>query len=384
MAPQLINCISRGKSIKIALMPILWRYLLRSYFQVFSLCVTGFIAVLLVTRFQDIARFAATGASKGYLLLFILYQIPFILPLAIPISCLIAALLLFQNMSRAHELTAMRAAGLGIFPLALPIVLSAILLAFGNFMMASEIGPKCRAHSKSLAYAMTVANPLCVLSKDALIKLKDTYVDLHSLKQGRSAKDVLLVQRNLSHERLGIILAKELKFEGDELIGKEVALISSMAPKFPPGTPENFDHLVIENQSLMRTKASELLQYLRSTDWNFGEDYLPLRLLRAKEKHEPGRSGKASQEIARRFSLALAPLTFTLIGLGFGMEIGRRRKLKPILWAIALAGFYMVAFMAARSMKHDPFPSILCYLLPHPLIALISLFALRKVAKGVE
>lgn len=365
-------------------MPILWRYLLRSYFQVFSLCVSGFIAVLLVTRFQDIARFAATGASIGYLLLFILYQIPFILPLAIPISCLIAALLLFQNLSRSHELTAMRAAGLGLTPLALPLILSAILLAFANFSLASELGPKCRAHSKSLAYAMTAANPLCLLSKDALIKLKDTYVDLGSLKSGRTAKNLLMVQRNLSHERLGLILAKELSVEGDELIGKEVALISSMAPKLPPGTPEGFDHLVIENQMLMRTKASEILQYLRSADWNFGEDYLSLRLLRAKERLQPSLSSHAAQEIARRLTLGIAPFTFTLIGLGFGMEIGRRRKLKPILWAIGLAGFYLIAFISARSMKHSPLPSILCYLLPHLFIVLICIGALRKTAKGVE
>lgn len=365
-------------------MPILWRYLLRSYFQVFVLSVSGFIGILLVTRFQDIARFAATGAPKGYLLLFILYQIPFILPLAIPISCLIAALLLFQNLSRSHELTAMRAAGLGLMPLALPILLSAILLSFANFMMTSEIGPKSRARSKSLVFEMTIANPLCVLSKDSLIKLKDTYVDLHSLKSGRSAKDVLLVQRNLSHERLGIVLAKELSFEGDELVGKEVTLISSITPKLPETTQESFDHLVIENQSLMRTKASEMLQYLRSSDWNFGEDYLPLRLLRAKEKFEPQNSGKAKQEIARRLSLGLAPITFTLIGLGFGMEIGRTRRLRPILWAIALASLYMIFFMAARSMKHSPLQSAFVYLLPHPVIFLLCLGAFRKIARGRE
>ncbi len=140
-------------------MPILWRYLLRKYFQVFFLCVSGFIAILLVTRFQDIARFATTGASLGYLLLFILYQVPFILPLAIPISCLISALLLFLNLSRNHELTAIRTAGLGLIPLALPIALSAILLSLANFTIASELGPKCRSLSKTLVYQMTVSTP---------------------------------------------------------------------------------------------------------------------------------------------------------------------------------------------------------------------------------
>lgn len=365
-------------------MPIVWRYVLRSYFQVFSLCVVGFIAILLVTRFQDIARFAATGASLEYLLLFILYQIPFILPLAIPISCLIAALLLFQQMSRSHELTALRASGLGLAPIALPLALSALLLSLANFTLASEVGPRCRAHSKTLAYEMTAANPLCLLGKNTLIKLKDTYIDVGSLKSGRYAKNILMVQRNLSHKHLGLIVAKELSLEGDELVGREVSLISSMEPKTAADSPESFDHLVIENQSVMRTKAAEILQYLRSADWNFGEDYLPLRLLRAKEALQPQLTSKASQEIARRLSLGLAPLSFTLIGLGFGIEIGRNPKLRRLLIAIGLACFYMVCFVAARSMKHSPLPSVLCYLLAHPVILLFSLYAIYKRSRGFE
>lgn len=365
-------------------MPILWRYLLRKYFQVFFLCVSGFIAILLVTRFQDIARFATTGAPLVYLLLFILYQVPFILPLAIPISCLIAALLLFLTLSRSHELTAMRTTGLGLTSLALPIALSAILLSLANFTIASELGPKCRSLSKTLVYQMTVSNPLCLLSKETLIRLKDTYIDLSALKLGHCAKDLLMVQRNLHHNRLGLILVKELSLKQGDLIGKEVALISSMQPKLPPGSPETFDHLVIENQSLMHAKASDLLQYLRGTDWNFGEDYLPLRFLRAKAKTEQKVSNRSFQEIARRLSLGLAPITFTLIGLGFGMEIGRRQTSKSIIWAIALAGCYMIAFVAARSMKHSLCPSILCYLLPHPLIWLISFGAFYKIGRGLE
>ncbi len=193
-----------------------------------------------------------------------------------------------------------------------------------------------------------------------------------------------MIQRNLHHNRLGIILAKELSLEEGELIGKEVVLISSMEPKLPSGSPETFDHLVIENQSLMHSKASDLLQYLRGTDWNFGEDYLPLRFLRAKEKIEQSLSNRTFQEISRRLSLGFAPLTFTLIGLGFGMEISRRQTIKSIVWAIVLAGCYIIAFLAARSMKHSLFPSILCYLLPHPLIWLTCVAAFYKIARGFE
>ncbi len=366
-------------------MPILWRYLMRCYFQVFILCVSGFIAILLVTRFQDIARFATTGAPLGYILLFILYQIPFILPLAIPISCLIASILLFQRLSRSHELTAMRAAGMGIKPLIFPLLLSGFLLTIGNFSFISEVAPRCRLLSKSLIYEMSATNPLCLLSKDTMIKLKNSHIDMRQLKSDKFAKDVLIVQRDLSHERLGVMLAKELTVKDKDLIGKGITFISSLAP--PAEAGDTYDHLVIENQGEMRIKADELLQYVRRSEWHLDEDYLSLRTILAKEKVDKGGfswTGDGAVEIARRLSLGLAPFVFTLIGTSVGMEIGRVRKIKGLAWAIGLAGGFMIAFVAAKSMRHSPLPAIGCYLIPHPLIVLVCLGFFKKVARGIE
>jgi len=365
-------------------MPRLWRYFIKSYFQVFFLCVGSFISILLVTRFQDIARFAATGAPKGYTLLFVLYQIPFILPLAIPISCLMGAMILFQRMSRSHELTAMRSAGIGLFPIAYPLILCGAVISLLNFTVVSEMGPKCRALSKGLAYHMTAINPLCLLQKETLIKLKNTHVDMDVLKSGKYAENAVLVMRNYTNQRLGVMLAKELFLEGSELVGKNITFISSI----PPKNAEGYDHLVIENQSEMHTHAQELSQYLRGSDWNFNDNYLPMRALLAKHT-EKGRplwdiNGRTLQELGRRFCLGLAPLTFTLIGVAFGMEVGRERRKRGLLAATALSATFLLFFIAAKSMKHSSLPALICYLLPHPLIALFCIFGFRRVAKGVS
>ncbi|NGX59857.1 MAG: hypothetical protein KR126chlam3_01016 [Chlamydiae bacterium] len=363
-------------------MPILWRYLLRSYFQVFSLCVTGFISVLLVTRFQSIARFAATGATKLYVFKFIFYQIPFILPLAIPISCLIAALLLFQKMSRSHELTALRVAGMGLTPIAFPLLACGAIIAMLNFTIVSELGPKCRGLSKGLAYQMTAINPLCLLQKETLVRLKNTYVDMRVLKSGKYAEDVCFIMRNFSNQRLGVCLAKKLSLEEQKIIGNDVTFISSIDPK----NQGCFDHLVIENQGEMQTGAPQLAQYLRSSDWSVGYDSLNLRMLQAKYSIEKGEDTKfnsrAIQEVSRRISLGLAAFIFTLIGVSYGMETSRDRKLQGVFWACVLSAFYFIAFIAAKSMKHDWLLSTIFYLAPHPMIFLLCLHNFKKIGRG--
>src|SRR5258708_1903184 len=120
-------------------MPILWRYLLRNFFQILVLSVSSFIGVLLVLRFHEIARFATSGASLVKIFLFTLYQIPYILPIAMPFSCLIASMLLFQRLSRLHELTAFRSCGLGFSSIVAPLLCAGTLLGFVNFVICCEL-----------------------------------------------------------------------------------------------------------------------------------------------------------------------------------------------------------------------------------------------------
>lgn len=363
-------------------MPLLWKYLLRNYLKVLLLCVTGFISVLLVTRFQTVARFAATGASKLYVLKFVILQIPFILPLALPISCLIASFLLFQKMSRSRELTALRMAGLGIAPITFPLVVSGVVMALLNFTIVSEVTPKCRSLSKTLAYQMTAANPLCLLQKDTLIRLKNTYVDMKVLKSGKYAEDVFFITRTISNQRIGLMLAKRLTLKDEKLVGSDVTFVSTVDPK----ESDCFDHLVIENQAEMQTQAEELSQYLHSSSWNFSFENLNLRRLLAKNAVENGveMDTRFVEEISRRLSLGLAAFCFTLLGIACGMEISRQLKLKGIIWALSFMVLFLVSFVMAKSVRHNHMQSTLLYLAPHPIILLFCLYSFRKIARGAE
>jgi lipopolysaccharide export system permease protein len=363
-------------------MPLLWRYLLRKFLQIFVLSVSAFIGILLVTRFQNIARFASTGASILLLLKFVLVQIPHILPLAIPISCLISSFILFQRMSQSHELTALRVAGIGFGPIGFPLLLVGAITALVNFTIVSEISPRCRSYSKNLAYQMTAVNPFCLLQKGNVIKLKNAYIDMKLLKSGQSAEDVCLVIYNTNKQRLGLILAKKLSLEGDQLFGQDVTFVSSLDSK----APDAFDHLIVENQSEIQIQANHLFQYLISSTWSFNYDYLNYRLIQAKHAIEQdsseGTHSRALQEMARRFSLALASLGFTFVGMASGFEIRKNHRIRGLFWATAFMTFYLVTFVTAKSLKHYPLVSLAVFALPHPILWIYCFYAFRRISRG--
>ncbi len=361
-------------------MPVLWRYLLSSYFKVFGLCVLAFISTLLVMRFSEIAQFATSGAPKLTIILFISLQIPYVLPFAIPISCLIAAVLLLQRLSHTQELTALRASGLGLKTITYPILLMGALLALLNFTFASEINPVCRGLTKKLIYEITTQNPLFVLQKDSMIKMKNIFFDMKMLHSAKGAEDVVIVMKNNGNGKLTIMTAKELSLTGAQLKGKQVTIISNATAK-----EENaFDHLIIENQETMSTKAANLSLGMQKTDWISSFDYMPLKMVIAKKIINKKSFGSLDLEIIRRFSIGLAAFTFTFIGVAFGMQLGRTHSKKGLMLAIALALFYLLAFIGAKSMRHSlAIPAIL-YLMPHPIIIFLSMKAIKRVSKGIE
>ena len=366
-------------------MPVLWRYLLRNYFKVLILCLSSFVSILLITRFKEIAHFASSGSSFSTLILFTLYQIPYILPIALPISSLIAPILLFQRLSHTQELTALRSSGLGLKPIIFPLLITGGILGILNFVFVSELSPRCRNLSKTLIYNTTAQNPLFLTQKESLIRIRDAHFDINSFDPGKEAKNALIVLNNRSNGRLGLMIAKKFALENEYLKGEQVSIISSSDPK----RNDAYDHLIIENQKTMATKASNLAPFIQSLEGRLSYDYMPMRLILArklfkKRVHYNFTLGKGHLEIVRRLSFAIAAFTFTFIGTAFGMDIGRDRKKRGIYSAIILACFTLICFLTAKSIRHSPYASIVIFLLPHPIVILSCFTYLRRISRGIE
>ncbi len=338
--------------------------------------------MLLVLRFQEIARFITSEASFTKIALFSLYQIPYILPIAIPISCLISSLLLFQKLSYHQEITALRTIGLSLEKMVIPILSSGFLLVLLNAMIAFELAPICRSKARLLIYETVTSNPLFILQKQSPVKLKNMYIDLQVSRGAKSAEDVIIALKNSSNNRLSLFSFKNLSLVDEELEGNTISYISSFDSKKEYG----FDHLMIENQDHMKIKAIQLGQFMQHTNWLSHHDYLTLRMLLAKESLEAHSkiSKKILIEIVKRVSISFAAFTFTLIGTYLGLQIGRNQSKKKAIWAISLAAFFMLCFIIAKSMYPNALLAISLLLIPHPLIAWASYRQLKLVSEGIE
>lgn len=362
-------------------MPILWRFLLYQYLRVFFLSVSSFVLVLFVLRFKDIASFAALSADGVKTSLFILYQFPHILPLALPISALIASFLLFQHLSQSQEITALRALGFSLSSLLIPLMFASFFLTLASFSICSELVPLCHRETKMLLYRKTGANPLVLLQRQKLARIKNTYLNLEMKHQGESAKNFLYIAYNKQNKRLNLINIKELFVKKDELLGKQTAIICHI----PSALAETFDDTILENEETMSTSAPLLAQAVKRKRPNTKPSALSLKQIKIdlKTSTDARKDRAASIEIFRRYSLSLTVFSFTLLGAAFGIQIGRNSNKRALLTMCGWALFMFICYFFAKSLKTHYLTASLTLCLIHPILWIASIWRLRSIARGI-
>jgi lipopolysaccharide export system permease protein len=382
--------------------PKLWRYLLVHYVKVLLICLVGFIAILLTTRFVEIARFAASGVGFKILLHYISHQIQYILPIAIPISCLISSLVLFQQLSHNSELTALRASGLALRQIIGPILLAGAFISIGNFYIVSELSTESHLATRQLENSIKSLNPLSLLQNASFLRLRGIYVDiLGPSRPGEMASEVILALKNSKHERIHLLLAKEISTADNHIGGEDISIITGSGDS----APEEFDHLVIENIKSMTTPIPQLSQLFKQDGWRLTISHLrmPLLLARLRElrtTYAEGVLNNASEaslkpyiryindclsEISKRFSVAIATFVFTFMGCSFGTSISRRQQsIRGIVYVIFLSGLYLICFFTAKSVDHQFYLASSLHFIPLILATVLSAWNLNRVTRGIE
>jgi lipopolysaccharide export system permease protein len=165
-------------------MSILFRYILRDYAKIFSMCFAGLMTIYLVIDFfEKVRRFLRYDASIVSILTYFALKIPAISFQIAPLAILLATLLTLGLFSRSNEITAMRSSGISLLWIASPFLLFAtgvalILLALSSTIvpLASEKAEEIRLiHIEKKPAPLTVkaAQPWARISADALMQVNE-------------------------------------------------------------------------------------------------------------------------------------------------------------------------------------------------------------------
>ena len=121
-----------------------------------------FITVLvLVMQFfwLYIDDFVGKGLGIGIILEFIWYQSASLVPLALPLSVLLASLMTFGNLGETYELVAIKSSGISLLRFMRPVFFIALLISVIAFLFENYVIPVANLRSRTLLQDIVYAKP---------------------------------------------------------------------------------------------------------------------------------------------------------------------------------------------------------------------------------
>jgi lipopolysaccharide export system permease protein len=198
-------------------MPILFRYLLREYSKIFTMCFSGLMTIYLVIDFfEKVRRFLRYDASWLDVLTYLLLKAPAISFQIAPLAILMATLLTFGLLSRGHEITAMRSCGISLRWIASPFIAFASVIALVLLLFSSTVIPLAASKSEEIrntriekklpAAAVKLKEPWTRVGADSLMHVSSVSVG------GELLADVRLFQFDHNFQLAEVTDAGEARY----------------------------------------------------------------------------------------------------------------------------------------------------------------------------
>lgn len=119
---------------------LLDRYVSRLYLRVVALSFLGLLGLFYISTFIDASDKLFKGVATGSMVVQLLvYRTPQFVYFVIPIAALLSVLVTFGTLSRTSELTVIKACGVSLYRVALPVVLLSLCWSAALFALDQEI-----------------------------------------------------------------------------------------------------------------------------------------------------------------------------------------------------------------------------------------------------
>ena len=151
------------------------------------------IVTLLISLFVLLMQFlwvylddlVGKGLEMNIIVEFLIYTLAMLMPMALPLSMLLASIMTFGDMGENNELLAMKAAGISLFRIMKPVIVVSILLSFGAFQFSNRVIPVSYKKLIALMASIRQMRPEIVVKEGVF----SNDIDNFSIKVGRKAKD---------------------------------------------------------------------------------------------------------------------------------------------------------------------------------------------------
>ena len=139
---------------------ILDRYIITEYLirlvSVFGICMLIFVIQTFWLFFDELA---GKGLDISIISKFLIYYLPKLFPLILPLSILLASLMTFGSLSENYEFAAIKSSGISLIRCITPLFILHIFLGIGCYFFANNVIPSAEVKSFNLRRNLAKLKP---------------------------------------------------------------------------------------------------------------------------------------------------------------------------------------------------------------------------------
>lgn len=316
---------------------ILDRYIIRKYLIVFSLVSLALLWIfIIITFFERIDNVYEHEKSIVLLLDFIRYSLPEFIHYILPVTALTASLLCLGLLTKSNEITAMKACGISVYRIVLPVLLMACIASFLSFYLQENVLPYANRKAEEIWNKINDVPPRSyshldrrwVLGKEKHRIYYYNYFDPEeSLFSQLSIYDIDL--RSWSFKR-------RFFSERAHLSGNHLSLRNCWVREFESGKPVKFE----KKEEMSITLAEEKDYFLKARKEPDQMSYGELREYIEEIEERGFETQKFKVALNYKISFPLVSLIMTLLGIPFAFSMGKRGTLVGIGLSIVIVMIY--------------------------------------------
>lgn len=335
-------------------MKILDRHIVRHFTGPFCIGVAAFVAILLGVdqMYQMVQLVMRDGVPIGIVLQVFFLRMPMVVALTMPMATVFAALMCSAELSSHGEVTAMRAGGVTLARMALPVCVAGCVVSVLAFAFNEALGPASSRRATAMLEEFMSAQrdperPLMLRIPEQGPVERIVYADsINLLDQTIANVSIIEFERGKPRE---VFFAERARWQGHDW------LLYDVVHKQDTGVGYREQFIATVRYDIGRTPA-ELRAGRRSRpeDMSLGELRDELRELRAAAEvpgapRDQRRMWRIDQHIAIRVAVPWAALCFAILGFPLGMRPQRASTGVGFGISLAIVFVYYIVINVLRA-----------------------------------
>ena len=347
-------------------MRILRDYILKEFFHSFTLSIIVFTFVLLVGNIIKLADLVINkGVNVFSVLKLFLYLVPWLLSFTLPVAALTAVILSFGRFSSDGELTAMRASGISLARISVPVIMLGVIFSFLAFLLNDQVSPNASFASRQVIKEIGIRSPSAALEAGTFIRGFENYVIfIHEIK-GNRFKNIRIYQPQEGKPTRTIVAERGEISSTPEKNLVELKLYNGTSEEPSPTDPDSFYKLNFKTYymslDLSKIFKKENLQK-KTREMTTGELAGEVERFRAQSID----TTPLFVEIYKKINMSVASLVLVLIGIPLGIKAHRSEKSIGFGISLILFSIYWGTFLGGVALAlKGSMPPLLAVSLPN-------------------